>query len=246
MSKKIEGPVAPSQPDFDPTVKQPAYNPDSAKTLLTEAGWKMGPDGILQKMIGGTLTPFKFTFQIPSGSEVPKQILLIVVNDMKKVGISAEISQLEFSVFLQNMRNRQFDAHMASWIGNMTGPEGVEDEISQKWESTQIKNKGSNEDAYSNPEADKLMEAIKVEPDRAKRFEMSHRLQHIVVDDQPQTFLWSTPERIAWLDRFDNFEFFPSRPPFAPAFWIVRGSGVKRGPHDAVMSMNPSERTEPQ
>ncbi len=246
LTKKIEGPVAPSQPDFDPTVKQPAYNPDSAKKLLEAAGWKMGNEGILEKTINGKLTPFTFTFQIPSGSEVPKQILLIVVNDLKKVGISAEISQLEFSVYLQNIRNHQFDAYMSGWIGNVSGPQGIEDELSQKWESTQIKNKGSNTESYANPTADSLMEAIKVEPDRAKRFEMSHRLQHIIVDDQPQTFLWSSPERIAWIDRFDNFEFFPSRPPFAPAYWMVRGSGVTRAPHGAVMSMVPSERKDPQ
>jgi ABC-type transport system substrate-binding protein len=89
------------------------------------------------------------------------------------------------------------------------------------------------------------MEAIKVEPDRAKRLEMSHRLQKIMVDDQPVTFMYSSPDRIAWLDRFDNFEFIPNRPPYSPQLWIVRGSGVKRMPHGAVMSLNPAERTEP-
>ncbi|HEY3875673.1 MAG TPA: hypothetical protein VGM92_09365, partial [Candidatus Kapabacteria bacterium] len=61
----------------------------------------------------------------------------------------------------------------------------------------------------------------------------------------PVTFLFSNPDRIGWINRFDNFEFFPSRPPFDPRYWIVRGSGVERLSNDAVMSMSPSERADP-
>jgi len=245
LNKEIEGPVAPCQPDYDPTVKQPAFNPDSAKKLLAAAGWAPGPDGILQKMINGKMTPFRFTFQIASGSDVNKQMLLIVGNDLKKAGIDAQITQLELTVLGDNQRDHNYDAMYGGWVGNQTGSEGTADEISQEWESTQIKNKGSNYYCYSNPLADSLLEAIKIEPDRAKRYELSHRLQHVIVDDQPVTFMFSTPDRIGWLDRFDNFEFFPTRPPFDPRYWIVRGSGAKRLPNAAVMSINPSQRSEP-
>jgi peptide/nickel transport system substrate-binding protein len=241
MVKKQDGPVTPTQPDFDPTVKQPDYNPDSAKKLLAAAGWKMGNDGVLEKTIDGKVTPFKFTFLIPSGSDVLKQVCLVIVNQLKGVGIQAEITQIEWSVFLENMKSHQFDATVSSWVGNT----GTEEEISQEWESTQADNRGSNAVSYKDPEADKLMEAIKVEPDKEKRHALSHQLQHLMVDDQPVTFFYSPPSRIAWVDRFDNFELFKSRPPYSAQYWIVRGSGVQRIANDAVMSMNPSERTEP-
>ena len=234
LSKKIEGPVAPTQPNFDPTVKEPPFNIEAAKKLLAEDGWAdHDGDGILDKTIDGKKVDFKFTFSAPSGSDIPKQVLLIISNGLKKVGITADIVQIEWSVFLQNERNHNFDASINAWIGNMT-----EDEISQLWESSQIKNKGSNFYSYSDPEADKLMEAIKVEPDKAKRFEMSHKLQHLMVEDQPVTWMYSSPARIAWIDRFDNFEFFRSRPPFAPQYWIVRGSGIERRPTGIPMSLS--------
>jgi ABC-type transport system substrate-binding protein len=237
LSKKIEGPVAPTQPNFDPTVKEPAYNPEAAKKLLAEDGWAdHDGDGILDKIIDGKKVDFKFTFTAPSGSDVPKQVLLIVSNGLKKAGIAADITQIEWSVYLQNQRNHNFDASLGAWIGNMD-----EDEISQLWESSQSKNKGSNAVSYSDPEADKLMEAIKIEPDKAKRFEMSHQLQHLMVDDQPVTWMYSSPARIAWIDRFDNFEFFRSRPPFSVQYWIVRGSGVQRRPTGIPMSLSPNK-----
>ena len=233
MTRKVEGPVPPSQPDFDPTVKQPDWNPDAAKKLLADDGWSMGPDGVLQKTVGGKLTSFKMTFMIPGGSDVPKQICLIIANEFKKAGIEADISQLEWSVYLENLKSHKFDAIIGSWIGNA----GVDEEISQIWESNQADNRGSNSVSYKNPVADTLMEHIKIEADPVKRHELSHQFQHIVQEDQPYTFMYSSPIRIGWVDRFDNFELFHSRPPFDPRYWIVRGSGVKPLPTAVPMGV---------
>jgi peptide/nickel transport system substrate-binding protein len=246
LTKKIEGPVAPTQPNYDPSVKQPAFNQDGAKKLLADAGWiDHDGDGILDKNINGKKIDFKFTISLPSGNELAKQIALVIGNDLKYAGIGVDVSQTERAVFLQNLRSHKFEAYFGAWVGNVTGGEGTEDELSQLWESTSSKQGGSNYVSYKNPEADKLMEAIKVEPDRAKRLDMSHRLQQIMVDDQPVTFMYSSPDRIAWLDRFDNFEFFPSRPPVNPPSWLIRGSGAKRHPGSPVLSLNPAERTQP-
>jgi peptide/nickel transport system substrate-binding protein len=243
LGKKIEGPIMPTQPNFDPTVKEPSYDPEAAKKLLAEDGWAdTDGDGIIDKMIDGKRTPFKFTFQVNSGNEARKQILLVVANQLKKAGIDAGISALEWSVFLENTKSHRYDACYGAWIGNA----GVEDDIRQLWHSSQIPNKGSNYYCFNNPEADRLLDAIEVEPDKAKRFEMSHQLQHLIVEEQPVTFMTSPPFYVGWVDRFDNLEFFNSRPPYLPWYWIVRGSGVKRVPHGAVMSRMASQRTEPQ
>ena len=239
LSKKVEQPVAPTQPNFDPTVKEAQYDPEGAKKLLAEAGWAdHDGDGVLDKVINGKKVDFKFMFTAPSGSDIPKQVLLIVSNNLKKAGIVADISQIEWSVYLENQRTHNFDASLGAWVGNMD-----EDEISQLWETSQSKN-GSNNISYSDPEADKLMEAIKIEPDKAKRYEMSHRLKHILADDQPVTWLYSSPARIAWVDRFDNFQFFPTRPPFAPQYWIVRGAGITRRPTGIPMSLSAARSTQ--
>ncbi|MDP4200141.1 MAG: ABC transporter substrate-binding protein [Bacteroidota bacterium] len=247
MTKKVEGPVAPTQPNYDPTAKQPSFNPDAAKKLLADAGWAdHNGDGILDKVINGQKTDFRFSIEIPSGNDVSKQIALVIGNDLKSAGIIVDVTQLEPTVHLNNLRAHKFDAYLGGWVGNLSGKDGIEDEISQLWESSEAKRGGSNFVSYNDPAADKLMEAIKIEPDRAKRIDMSHQLQHIMTDDQPVTFMYSSPDRIAWLDRFDNFEFIPGRPPVNPASWIVRGSGVKRLPHAAVYSLNPAERRDPQ
>ncbi len=241
LAKLQNGPVAATQPNLDPTAKEAGYNEEAGKRLLAEDGWSAGPDGILQKMIDGKMTPFKFTFQVNSGNESRKQILLVVAEEFKKAGILADVQAIEWSVYLENTKSHNYDACYGAWIGNA----GIEDDIYQLWHSSQIKNKGSNYYCFSDPAADKLMADIQTEPDKAKRFEMSHELQHIIVDDQPVTFMFAPPTFIGWVDRFDNFEFITGRPPYIPQEWIVRGSGVQRIPGRAVMSLNPAERTEP-
>ena len=64
------------------------------------------------------------------------------------------------------------------------------------------------------------------------------RFQQIVYDEMPVTPLWSSPLRIARIDRFDNVEFFKQRPGFNVPFWIVRGSGIKAKP-GAVSTVQP-------
>lgn len=241
LAKLQDGPVAPTQPNFDATVKESSFNVEAGKKLLAEDGWTPGSDGILQKTIDGKVTPFKFTFQVNSGNESRKQILLVVSQELKKVGIDAGVQEIEWSVYLENQKSHNYDACYSAWIGNA----GVEDDIFQLWHSSQIANKGSNFYGFSDPAADKLLADMQTEPDKAKRFDMSHQIQHIIVEDQPVTFMFSPPSFIGWVDRFDNFEFINGRPPYMPWEWIVRGSGVKRIPGRAVMSLNPAERTEP-
>jgi ABC-type transport system substrate-binding protein len=163
-----------------------------------------------------------------------------MANQLKKAGIEADVSQIEWSVYLEQTKSHKFDAMLGAWVGNTT-----EDEISQLWASSQAANKGSNHYSYKNPEADALMEAIKVEPDKQKRFAMSYKLQHIIVDDQPVTFMYSSPIRSGWVDRFDNLEFFHARPPFDPRYWLVRGAGTKLTPNAVPMSLHPVKNAQP-
>lgn len=233
-AKKINGPVTPVQLNYDATIPAVPHDIEGAKKLLAEAGWTDSDgDGVLDKVINGKKTPFKFTFQVNSGNDTRKNILLVAVEDLKKAGIMADISQLEWSVFLENTKSHNYDAAYGGWVGNYG-----EDDISQLWKSDQSKNKGSNWYSYDNPEADKLMAEILVEPDQAKRFDLSHKLQRMIADDQPVTFMFTTPYFLAWYDRFDNFELFHTRPPFDPRYWIVRGSGIQRNPHGVPMGVS--------
>ncbi len=223
LAMKVESPIIFTQPDYYPGLKPIDFNVEEAKRLLAEEGWTDSDgDGILDKVIDGKKVPFKFTFLTNAGNEVRKQVLLVVSEQLRKVGIQADVQALEFSVYLENLFSHNFDACYAALSGNAS-----EDDPYQTFHSSQVNNKGSNWHSFINAEADKLMEDHRMEFDFNKRKDMMKRFVEILYDEQPVTFLWSQPQLMARVDRFDNVELVHQRPCVIPALWIVRGSGVK-------------------
>jgi peptide/nickel transport system substrate-binding protein len=164
IAHKVEGPVIFTQPNYTPSSKVLDYNVDEAKRLLTEAGWMPGEGGVLYKNINGKNTPFKFTFKVNNSNETRKQILLIISEQLRKVGIQAEVQPQDWSVFLNDLHSHNFDASYSALSGNAS-----EDDLYQTWHSSQSKNRGSNVYSFINADADRLMEQNRVEFDPAKR-----------------------------------------------------------------------------
>lgn len=213
LAKKVEGPVSDLQPGWDPSLHQPEYNPLAAKKILEEEGWADSDgDGILDKLINGQRIPFKFTFL--ATSKLP--LLLMVIEELRKVGIEANLTVLDFAVVLENIRERKYDAYRAIISGSPSEPDLFEQYCSEGLKAQ------SNRYCYSNPVADSIMKMIKIEVNRDRRLTLIKKLQQIIVDDQPETYLFSTPKRFAWLDRFNNV--LSTRYRIDPRYFIVRNS----------------------
>ena len=90
-----------------PNVKPFVYDPEKARQLLAEAGWKPGKDGILEK----DGQRFAFTLITNNGNEIRRDIATLVQDDLKKLGIEVKIELYEWAVFLKNFINKgNFDA----------------------------------------------------------------------------------------------------------------------------------------
>ncbi|MEP7233841.1 MAG: ABC transporter substrate-binding protein [Ignavibacteriota bacterium] len=226
MAHKVESPIIFTQPNYYDGLKPVSFDVAEAKRLLAEAGWgDSDGDGILDKVIDGKKTPFKFTFIVNAGNEVRKQVLLIVSEQLRKVGITADVQALEWSVYLENLHTHNFDATYAALAGNAS-----EDDPYQTWHSSQTKNKGSNWHSFINAEADKIMEENRTEFDFGKRKDLMKRFVEVMYDEQPVTFLWAQPQLMARVDRFDNVELVHQRPCVLPPLWVVKGSGTNAKP----------------
>jgi peptide/nickel transport system substrate-binding protein len=192
------------------------YNPEKAKQLLEEAGWKdTDGNGILDKVINGKKTEFKFTF-LSNTNPVRKQILLIIVDALKKVGIQADVQELEWSVYLDKTKKHEFEATYAAWTSPTTPPDPY-----QIWHSSQAQGEGSNYISFINKENDSLIEAYRNEMDEAKRIEIIKRWQKLIYDEQPYTFLWSPRSRYIYDARFRNTRWYNTQPsPSYNEWWV--------------------------
>lgn len=194
------------------------YDPEKARKLLQDAGWKDSDgDGILDKTIGGIKVDFKFTFLIYP-SPVRKQVLLVVIDAMKKVGIRAELQELEWSVYIDKTKKHEFDATMGGWALNITPPDPF-----QIWHSSQSEGEGSNFISFKNHESDSLIEAYRGEFDDTKRIEILKRWQKLIYDEQPYTFLWSPKARYVYSDRYRDTRWYNKQPsPNYNEWWVPK------------------------
>ena len=210
-------PVYPGLKEYDESIPTIPYDPEKARQLLAEAGWKdTDADGVLDKMVDGRKVDFRFKFLLNSGNEQREQIMLILDDEFKKVGIDAEIQKLEWSVFLENLRTRDFDAYVGAWVNDP-----IPTDPYQLWHSSQADNNGSNYTSFKNARADKLIEMNRLEFDEDKRIALMKEFQQIVVDEQPYTFLWMPLWPSVYNKRLQNVHYSLARPGYNPSQWWV-------------------------
>jgi len=203
MGTPVQSPVFLNSKYYNKDLKVIKYDPEKAKQMLADAGWKdTDGDGILDKVIDGKKTDFKFTF-INNNNPKRKKVMLIVIENLKKLGIQAELQEYEWSVFLDKTKKHQFDACYSAWQLSVTPEDPY-----QIWHSSQSQGEGSNFISYNNPESDKLLEQNRLEFDDTKRMEILNKWQEIIYEDQPVTFLWSEPSRYLYSDRFKNTRWY--------------------------------------
>jgi peptide/nickel transport system substrate-binding protein len=216
----LNSPVYPQLKEYDKTIPAIQYDQAKARTLLTEAGWTdSNNDGILDRMVDGKRVDFTFKFLLNAGNEAREQIMLILADEFKKVGIKVEIQKLEWSVFLENLRTRNFDAYVGSWVNDP-----IPTDPYQLWHSSQTMNNGSNYTGFSNARADQLIEMNRTEFDEAKRIEYMKEFQRIVVEEQPYTFLWMPLYPSVYNKRLHNVNYSLVRPGYNPSQWWVAKS----------------------
>jgi len=195
---------------YNHNIERWPYDPIRAVELIEEAGWvDHDGDGIRDK----DGVPFNFTFSVSSGSTSSKYLALMLKEDLRKVGIVVNIRQLEWSVYVENLRDRQFDVVSLLWIG------GLEMDPYQIWHSDNIGDRGSNYMGFRNAEADSLIEGARYELDEEKRNAMYFRLQEIFHEEQPYTFMFYQRDPGAYLKEFHGVKWLPIRPGYKVNSW---------------------------
>ena len=181
--ERVTGPYPKITEWYDPDVKPLPYNPEAAIKILNSKGWKKNSDGWLEK--DGKI--FEFNFITNSGNLIRKNILTIVQESWRKIGVKSNTQLFEWAVFLKDFVNTlKYDALVLGWSM------GIDPDLYQIWHSSQAGPKQLNFVGYKNTEADRLITRIRKEYDRLKQVKMARELHRIIARDQPYTFLYVT------------------------------------------------------
>lgn len=185
----------------NPDVKPWPFDVDRAKALLAEAGYlDRNGDGILEGS-DGTIFQFKLTY--PSGNATYEQMALFLKDTYARAGIILEPDPLDWSVFSERLKNRDFDAITLGWSA------GIETDIYQMFHSDQIADQGDNFMSYNNPELDKLISQARSTVEEAPRMPLWREAHRIIHEDQPYTFLFTRKSLTFLDDRIKNVQQVP-------------------------------------
>lgn len=206
-AKPIASFVHPSKPHYNSELVPYDFNLEKAKTLLAAAGWEdTDQDGVLDKMIDGTRTPLKLTIKFNAGNSQREKVCLFLKENAKKVGIAIEIIVREWSVYLDECTNHEFDMYVLGWV-----QEAVLDDPKQLFH-TDAYNGGSNYPGFGNAYSDVLIDNLRKEMDDEKRYGYFRELQAIVHDEVPYILLYIPDNLIAVNKRFGNAKAYLARP----------------------------------
>lgn len=213
----VTNPFYINSPEYPEDIDPVPFDPEKARMLLDEAGWKDSDgDGIRDK----DGTEFEFEFLLPSGSDTSEKIATILKEQLDNNGILMNIRKTEWAVFTTRLSDRKFDAVILGWSM------GVESDPYQIWHSSQV-GKGSNFVGFQNDRADELIETARKEFDRKKRIELYREFARIVHDKQPYTFLFCRKSTVAVHNRFENVNVYPLG--IDPLEWYVPENLQKYG-----------------
>jgi len=212
LGEEAIGPYKPGAWYFNPNTPRFAYNPEKARALLAQAGWQPNREGILVK----DGRPFEFSILTNQGNDIRARTAEIIQGRLREIGILVNIRIVEFAVFLKEFIDKgRFEAVLLGWN---TGMDPDQYDI---WHSSKTRPGELNFIHYKNPEVDALLEKGRHTFDREKRRRAYFKIQEILAEDQPYTFLFAPDALPAISRRFRGIKPAPAGISYNFIKWYV-------------------------
>ncbi len=217
FAQPVWGPILPESWAYNPDVEKVGrYNPEHARDILINAGWKdVDGDGYLEK----NGKKVELTLLTNKGNRMREKVANFLVNEWKKIGIKVRVKLLEWNDFLTNhVDKRNFQMILLGW--SLT----PEPELYPYWHSSQIPTKehfGYNAVGFRSKEADKLMDELRFTLDRSKRKIKIQKVQYLIVKEFPYLFLYRVLRIWAVNDKIKGIEPTPVEFFYEPERWTI-------------------------
>jgi peptide/nickel transport system substrate-binding protein len=188
------------------------YSPSESRKKLEEAGWKPNAQGMLEK----NNQPFEFTIITNSGNMIRLRTAEIIKRQLRKVGIEVRIQPLHWNELNKEVfENQNFDALLLAW------DTGIDPDQYDFWHSSKTKPGEFNFIHYKNSKVDNALEKGRHTLNQEERKLAYFRLQELLAEDQPYTFLFIPYELTAIHQRFRGVKLAPAGLDYNFEQWYV-------------------------
>jgi len=192
----VDGPIPPAVPGSVSGI-QPAFNPDEARRILEEAGWKITDDSGIRKKGDAKLELSLTVVDQPEDLEIAE----IVKQNWEAVGALVLISPYDATrIASEIVKPRNYDAFIYGEI--LTS----DTDLYAFWHSSQQTDPGLNLTRFFNKDADTLLEELRTITDPNQIIEKRTAFQNLLVQGTHVFFLYSPfytyglPKRVKGFD----------------------------------------------
>lgn len=175
------GPFPATVATADTTLPVPAYDTAHAGALLDSLGWKRGADGMRSR----NGKPLAFSIITPSISLARHRYAVLLQEQFRKLGVQANIDEMEFRAFFDKQNKRDFDASLSAYSTDPS-PSGMK----QNWGSEGVSQGGQNVTGYSSKRFDALLDSALASFDPAREKKYMSQAYGVAIQDAPAIWLY--------------------------------------------------------
>lgn len=161
------GAIPPGLAGFDPDRDLVPFDPDSARQILIDEGYAEGCE---------------FELWVDQSAGV-SQTLEAVQSYLNDVGFICRLVSNDWNMMRDAMRKGKTDAYWGNWYADYADAENF---LAPLFHSST----SARRNRYSNPEVDRMIEALQQELDADKRSDMARQVDSILVAEAPYAFMW--------------------------------------------------------
>jgi len=145
----------------------------------------------------GVRTPLPVEIMVPNGPEL-RQVSEVMQAMLAEAGFDLRIKAVEFATSLQAAQRGDFETYLQAWSGRPDPDGNIYDFFRT--------GAPSNDARYSNPEADRLLDAQRRENDQGKRLALLHDFYRIALhQDRSRVFLWHRKNIFGMTSRLQGY-----------------------------------------
>ncbi len=212
----LTGPFTPNHWAFNPSVGPIEFDPQGARKLLAEAGWKdTDGDGLLDR----EGVPFRIEMLLASSDSPGANQAQIFQQDLQRIGVHLDITKLDGATLISRVLAGDFQATMLAWSLDL------DPDLYSMFHSSQVPPNGQNFVFYSNPAVDALIDEGRTTFDQDRRVEIYRELHRLLAEDQPYTWTiqastkWAVNKRVRNVLEAEGFGLFGWYP--GPLQWWI-------------------------
>ena len=174
---------------YDNDLQRWPYDPEGAKKLLADDGWKdTNGDGVLEK----NGVKLEFTIKYSNILKHFETTALVAQDELGKIGFKVNLQLVEWANYLDEVYfGQNYDATPMSNSGGTNTPD-PNDFMSLLKSTEDVPGSGNNIASYNNPDVDKLIQDARTVPgcDQAARAKIYYQIQQKAHDDVAYDFTY--------------------------------------------------------